>query len=352
MRSSRIRHLFACSGLAVLAMAFAVGTPTSAQAAPAPRTVAVEVVPNYAGVHFSIDGNSGVTQPGGVATINDPNLSSAASDVMVPQNQMLSSNLRVSLDRHLSDSNHGAFSRKIILELDVDRAVSMHLLTPQRKVLPVSQVSSVTLSNSLGSTITLNRAQLRSPVWLPASRPSPVRGGVADHDVAYSVKSAIISGTNAVNSGQLRFDTRQSLNWNIPLILHSLTIVGNDLMAARPAGSSVQLTYPNGTVRVVPFGPDHRVTLTELPRGSYGVKVKGGLLALGSTIRLSKDQTSTEIVVTLGDVAEIIAILLVVASVIVAAGVIGRRRRAARRAGEAELGGPESTGGVGGAALV
>ncbi|MGH9078485.1 MAG: hypothetical protein ACRDYE_00110 [Acidimicrobiales bacterium] len=360
MRAPRFSRSLAGAGLALLAVGLVVAPSAAAQAAPAPRTVDVVVVPNLAGVQFTLDGIPGVTAAGGVAQVNDPNLSSAAANVSVPQQVLLGPDqhpdLRVSLDRVTSDPNHGVFSRKLVVELDAERAVSIQLLTPQGKPLPLGQVSSVTLNDSVGRTIKLARAQLKGPVWLSSSRPSPVANGVADRNITYSVQSAIISGTNAVNSGQLRFDTRRSLTWSVPVILHSLTIVGNDLMAARPAGSSVKLTYPNGTVRVVPFGPGHRVTLTDLPRGSYGVKVQGGLLPLASTVRLSKDQTATEIVVTAGNAVEIMAIVLVVASVIVAAGVIGRRRRRALQrvdsAGPAEPEVTGPTGGVGGAALV
>jgi hypothetical protein len=356
MRSPRFSRWLASITLALLAVGVAITASPAAQAAPAPRVVDVVVVPNYAGVQFTLDGMNEVTGPGGVAVVNDPNLSSAEATVSVPQQILVGPDghpdLRVNLDRVASDPNHGVFSRRLVVELDAERAVSIQLLTPQGKPVPLSEVSSVTLNDSVGRTIKLTQAQLKGPVWLSSSRPSPVAQGVANRNITYSVKSAFIRGTNAVNSGQLRFDIRRSLTWNVPVILHSLTIVGNNLMAARPAGSSVQLTYPNGTVRVVPFGPGHRVTLTDLPRGSYGVKVKGGLLTLASTVRLSKDQTATEVVVTAGDAAEIMAIVLVVAAVIVAAGVIGRRRRhAVHRTESAEPEVAEPTGGVSGAAL-
>lgn len=353
-----LRRFMACGLLAVVASGAVLATAPAASAAPAPRTVQVVVVPNYAGVQFTLDGMSAATGPGGVAVVNDPNLSSAAATVSVPQ-QQLSSDLRVRLDRVASDPNHGVFSRRLVVELDADRAVSVHLLTPQGKPVSPSQVDSVTLSDSVGRTINITRSQLRGPVWLSASRPTTVAEGVADRNITYSVKSAVISGSNAVNSGQLRFDTRRSLTWNVPVILHSLTIVGNDLMAGRPAGSSVRLTYPNGAARVFPFSSGHRVTVTNLPRGSYGVKVQGGLVPLASTVRLSKDQTATEIVVTKGNALEILAILMVVAAVITAAGVIGRRRRqAAQQIDGSGLASPVDTevgtptGGVGGAALV
>ncbi len=363
MKAAGLRRSVAGGLLLLLVVGAVVGTAPAASAAPAPRTVKVEVVPNYPGVQFTLDGMSEVTGANGVAVVNDPNLSAAESAVSLPQ-QQLSPNLRVRLDRVASDPNHGDFSRLLVVELDADRAVSIHLVTPQGKPVPQSQVDSVTLKDSVGRTTKLTRSQLRGPVWLSASRPSPVAQGVADRNITYSIASAVVSGSNAVNSGQLRFDTRRSLTWNVPAILHSLTIVGNDLMAGRPAGSSVRLTYPDGAVRVVPFGPGHRVTLTDLPRGSYGVKVQGGLVPLASTVRLSKDQTATEIVVTAGNALEILAILMAVAAVITAAGVIGRRRRrAVQHAGGPDATGtpgttgttedeiPEPTGGVGGAAL-
>lgn len=354
MRAAGLRRVVGPVASALLSISLIVAVGPAASAAPAPRTVAVVVVPNYAGVQFTIDGMYEVTGPGGVAVVNDPNLSAAASSVTVPQ-QTLTPDLRVKLDRVASDPNHGVFTRRLVVELDADRAVSIHLLSPKGKPVPINQVDSMTLNDNVGRTTKLTRAQLRGPVWLSASRPSPVAQGVTDRNITYTVKSAVISGSNAVNSGQLRFDTRRSLTWNVPVILHSLTIVGNDLMAGRSAGSSVQLTYPNGAVKMVPFGPGHRVTVTGLPRGNYGVKVRGGLLPLASTVRLSKDQTATEIVITAGNAAEIMGIVLVVAGVITAAGVIGRRRRRAAQQAEstesAGADGADATRGVSGAAL-
>jgi hypothetical protein len=309
----------------------------AAQAATTPRTVNVVVVPEYPGVQFTLGGTPAVTGPGGTVTVVDPNLNDAAQNLVLNE-QQLGPYLRVSLDRVANDPNHGVFSRRLVVELDADSAVTIHPLTPQRTALPLTEVESVTLNDSLGRTTRISPSQLRAPVWLASSRPSPVTDGVSSRLVTYSVKSVMVRGTNVVNSGQLRFTANRSLTWNVPVILHSLTVVGNDLLAAKPAGTSVRLTYPNGTVQTTPFGPRHRVTLFDLPRGSYGVKVLGGLVPLASTVRLSRDQAATEIVITAGDMAEIFAILLAVLAVIVAAGIIGRRRRHSKRQREGEAG--------------
>jgi len=316
--------------LAILAVAAAtVGTP-AAQAAPAPKTITVQVVPQLPGVHFSVNGVQAVTDTTGSATVTVTNLAGAAQNVVLPPQQPTPTT-RVSLDRVAIARNHGVSARNLIAELDESSAVTITMLTPQRKVLPLDQVTSVTFNDSLGGTTTIGTAQLRhQPVWLPSSRPHKSTVQVTDRQVSYTVKSVMIRGTNVVNSGELRFTADNALPLTIPLILHSLTIDANDLLAGKPAGSAVQLTYPNGTKQTTSLGPHHRVTIPDLPRGTYRVKVEGGIIPLASTVHLSRDQTATELVVTTGDFVEMLAIVLVAVAVVAAAGIIGRRRRRRR----------------------
>ncbi len=192
------------------------------------------------------------------------------------------------MDRVASNPAHGASTRNLIAELDEFRATTITLLTPQRKVLPFNQVASVTLNDSLGGTTKITQSQLEhQPLWLASSRPHKATNLVTDRDVSYTVRSVIIRGTNVVNAGQLRFIPNRSLAVSIPVILHSLTIDANDLLAGKPAGTAVQLTYPNGTNQTISLGPNHRVTVPDLPRGTYKLKVEGGVVPLASTVHLS-----------------------------------------------------------------
>ena len=329
----------ACSvGMALLACGASVlAFAPSATAAPAPRTVAIQMVPPLAGVHFTLNGLPYVTSEGGVATVPDANLNQLQLNV-VPQ--AWGYGAQVQLDRVATEPSHAVFQRKLLAELDVNQLVTITFLTPKRGLLPVSQVSSVTLNNSLGSTRRYTQAELEKPILLAASRPAKVKTGVGSRTVTYGVKAVMIKGSNVVNSDQIRFVATRTTTVPIRVILHSLTIDGNDLLAGAPAGSSVRITYPDQSVRTVPLGPGHRVTLQDLPRGTYKVKVNGGLVPLASTVRLSKDQTATEIVVTAGDGAELAAVVIVVIAVLVAAGVIGRRlrRRAAHPGSEGVTG--------------
>ena len=327
-RWSRVRRLSAAFALAVVALAPTVAAAPGAGAVtpPATRTVDVQVRPNLAGVAFTLDGIPGVTGAGGTAAVVDPNLNGAVARLVVP-NQTLTPTLRVALDHVVNDPVHGAFTRKLVAELDEDRAVTISMLTPKKKTLPLSEVTSATITNSLGSTIQLTRAQLSKPIWLAASRPALSSNGANGRLVTYAFKSVIIRGSNVVNSGQLHFTPNVVLVWPVPVILHSLTIEANDLLAGRPAGKTVQLTYPDHSKVTVALGPQRSYTFNNLPRGTYKVKVGGGLIALSSTVRLSRNQTAAEVVITKADAGELALMLFSVLAVVVAAGVIGRRLR-------------------------
>jgi len=323
----RTRRLGAAIALATaLAATVAAAPGAGAVTPPATRTVSVQVVPALAGVAFTLDGIPGVTGVGGTAAVVDTNLNGASERLLVP-NQTLTPTLRVVLDRVANDPHHGAFTRKLVAELDEDRAVTISMLTPKKKTLPLSEVTSATITNSLGSTMQLTRAQLAKPIWLAASRPALTSSGTNGRLVTYAFKSVIIRGANVVNSGQLHFTPNKALIWAVPVILHSLRIEPDYLLAGRPAGKTVQLTYPDQSKVTVSLGPQREYTFDNLPRGTYKVKVGGGLVALSSTVRLSRNQTVAEVVITTADAGELALMLFSVLAVVVAAGVIGRRLR-------------------------
>lgn len=319
-------------GVAAAAVLVGVGTVATGPAANAvatnQRTVIVHMVPELPNVAFTFDGQPYVSGAGGVATVNTDNLVDAASRLAL-NTQKLYPTIQVSLDRVTNSPVHGVFTRSLVVELDEARLVTIQLLTPKASVLPSGSVSSVTLTDTLGRTTTFSGKELRAPVWLAASEPARVGGGVGGRVVTYSVKSVIMRGSNVVNSGQQHFTAaaNSSITWQIPVILYSLTIEANELLAGKPAGSSAQLTFPDHSKEIIPLGRAHRVVLTNLPRGSYQLKIKGSLVPLGSTVQLSRNQTATELVVTPGDAAEIAIIVIILLGVVVAAGVVGRRLR-------------------------
>lgn len=296
--------------------------------APSPRTVEIITAPALPGVHFNLDGVDGTTGPNGRAVLPETNLKGAVDNVKVPD-QDLGHGLRISLYRVGIDANHGEFQRKLVLELNEDRAITMTFKTQTGLPVNVADVRSVVMTNSQGQQFHLDANQLRQPVWLPVTRPAQDALGVEGRPISYTISAVIVHGNNVVNVGQQRFVPSQTTQWVLTGLFFDLLVQGDELLTGNPYGRSVELTYPDKTVKTVPFGRGHRVVLHTLPRGDYQVRVHGGAMTLTSSVHLSSNQSATQAVVTLKDFLMIGVLGLFILSGLFLAGTIGRRRRRA-----------------------
>jgi uncharacterized membrane protein YccC len=91
-------------------------------------------------------------------------------------------------------------------------------------------------------------------------------------------------------------------------------------------GKGIDLQYPDGTVRHIPFGRDHAVTVDDLPRGDYHVTVVGGGLKMARPVSISRNQTADLDVISFLDVAVVGSALGLLAIVILWLGLQLRRR--------------------------
>ncbi len=322
----------------VFAAAVAAGLPATAARAATPRTVTIQVVPVVPGVLVGLDGAVGATDAAGIATLTVTDLHGVDQRVVLPP-QVIGTDVRVSLDRVAVNPDHGAFTRVLVAELDVQRLVSFSFRTPEHRPYPADRITSMVLKDSLGRLTVWRGAQLAGPDWITASRPVQVAGGIKNQEVRYSVQSVTIDGTNVVHQGQVRFSASDPSPWTIPLTLYDLTVVGTGFLSGKPLGKNLKITLPNGVVSVLPLGPTHAITLTDIPPGDYKVRVTGGALPVVTTTHLSTSLTVTGIVITGGDLATLAGVALVGAVLLVMVGVLIRRHRRRRRAARMAAGG-------------
>lgn len=314
-------------------IAFGVLAPAARASGPvtaSPGTVTIQTVPALPGVHFSLDGVQGVTAADGSAAVSDRRLDTAAQDLIVP-GQQLNNSLRVSLDRVVNDPDHPLFHRLLLVDLDEDRAVKVLVTTPEGAVLPAAEVTSVTLQDSLGRTLQLNSKDLAGPAWLASRRTVPDAAGVAARDVVYTVSSVVVHGSNIVSAGRYHFEPEQTADWKVPGIFFTLTVQGDDILGGKPAGRSMRLVYPDHSAVEVPLDSHHRARITDLPRGNYSLRVRGGLVGLTSQVRLSRNQLITQVVITTGDALVITLAGLGVIAVLAGTGMAGRHLRRTRK---------------------
>ena len=307
----------------------AVATPLASTTA---GIVTVQTVPALAGVRLSLDGISAVTGADGSALISDRQLDGAAQRLAVVD-QQVNAGLRVSLDKVVNVPDHPLFHRLLLANLDEDRAVNIAVDTPQGSPVPGADVTSLTLQDSLGRTLQLAGRELSGPVWLASRRPVPDSTGVAGRNVIYTVASVIVHGTDIVSGGRLHFEPDQTTNWKIPGIFFTLTVQGDDPLGGKPAGSSVRLVYPDHSVVQVPLDSHHQARLTDLPRGNYKLQIRGGLVSLTTQLRLSRNQSVTQVVITDGDALVVGLAGLAVVGLLAGIGIVGRHLRQVRGRG-------------------
>jgi len=328
--------LFAVAALGVAAL-----TPVGPAGAVTTKTVTVKVVPTLAGVHFTIDGQSGVTDATGQATVPDPQLAGVAQRLVLPA-QQISPTVKVALDRLTNNPNHGPFSRLLIVELDVDQLVGVRFTTPQGSPYPAGHVTSAVVRDNLGRTLRWRGAQLNSPFWLAATRPVRVTSGIKDPTVVYALQAVTVDGSSVVHAGQQHFAPSDASVWVVGVTLYPLTISGNDFLSGNPVGKTAKLTYPDMRTEVVPIGPTHKVTVPDLPPGDYQVKVSGGIIGTPAAVHLSQPSSVVCVVVTAKDALVLLGVGVIIVAVLAWAGVVGRRwrrRRAAGTDGEADSSG-------------
>ena len=308
--------------------AYAAGTSAAAQVG----TVLVQTIPSLSGVKVGYAGRVATTDSAGVATFDSVPLDTAAKRVSVAT-QTVSGGLSVRLYRVSVDPNHPNHQRRLLAELAEERSVAVSLETPSGAKVPPAEITTLTLTDNLGRTLTFKGAQLAKPIWLAALLPVQAKGGVDARLVTYSLQSVIVRGANVVNQGQLRLVPFSTSRLVVRGLFFDLTVAATDALAGSPAGTSVRLIYPDKSQSTVKLGPLHRVDFVGLPRGDYTVLVQAGVMNLKSPLRLSRDLRMSEKVVTTGDAGALLALLGGGAALLYG---LGTRRRHRARAGELE----------------
>lgn len=191
-----------------------------------------------------------------------------------------------------------------------------------REVAP-SLMSSMQLQSSIGETIDLESAD---PVWLQGTQVVTGSNGLESKDIFYKINRVIVAGSNVVNSAQQRFLPTQQQVTTVKLLFYSARFVAADAMFGGGIGKGIDLQYPDGNVRHIPFGRNHAVTVDDLPRGDYHVTVVGGGLRMARPVSISRNQEADLDVISYVDVAVVGVALLVLALAIFWVGLQLRRR--------------------------
>jgi len=297
------------------------------------HVLAVRVVPRFARVRFLLDGRAFVSGRDGVARIGVRGCEAHRLAVVPPRRLRRGVHATFARwgDEAFSPSRSVRVTRDLQLEVgfDVRYLVTETFVDPAGRPVDTRAVSWLVQSNSLGSQERFRPGVRR---WLIGSRVIRRTTGLQAVQVLYSIRQAVMNGTNAVRQAEQRFYPARTQKVRISLLLYSAAISSRDRLFGFPIGSSLELTYPNGHRERIRFGKRAQVTLT-LPRGTYTVAVDGPGLVSSIPIALTRDQAVELKMVSYIDLAIVGEVLLLAVVALLVARSVRKHRQRQQRLG-------------------
>jgi len=176
--------------------------------------------------------------------------------------------------------------------------------------------------------------------WLRSNAINRLPTGLISSPLEYRVTEVPLAGQNAVNRGQQRFTASTAQTVGVSLLAFNLVVQGRDALLKSPLGSTVTITDPTGSKRVVDLDAGSSATML-LPRGDYSLAIRGGDgIPITTPVALSREQHADVLVISVLDIGLVIGIAL---TLVVSLILIGRPHFLKRRRG-GPTDGPEGPG--------
>jgi hypothetical protein len=289
-----------------------------------PGTIDVEMVPSLPGVEVvltRLDGAGGDPQPGttaahevsdadGLARFEITEVGTYRVELVLPWTSPdpgMKAEFSRWHDNVFDTWRELEYRQGILLQagFEVHYLVNYDFTNLQEEPIDPSEVTSITLMNSMGERFTLTSHE---PLWVQGGRVTRRAHGLEETQLQYSVDEVIVDGANVINKSQHRFIPAEVRSWTIPLLYYSMTFVSQDALFAFPVGSSVEVVSPNGTTRIAPLDNDGQAFLPLLPRGEYQVRVLDGGYSPPVPVALSRDQAVDLKVITIYDTVFVVGL--------------------------------------------
>lgn len=144
---------------------------------------------------------------------------------------------------------------QIQLGLDLFWLVSFDYATVNGDAVDIEKIGEIHVKSSIGEERTLPPDE---PVWLQGSRAS---AGWVNKPIVWTVQEVEYAGSNVVNASQQRFEPRRVQTVPVQLLFFRARFVVRDALFGFPLGSSLRLTYPDGSARTLRLDDDAELVL-------------------------------------------------------------------------------------------
>jgi hypothetical protein len=297
---------------------------------PGINLLSIQTTPPVPGAKFTFAGVTVTADPSGIATMEiTPVQRLVLRDNRAEQLQIATptvdvrQGMRAQFTGWFKDGVYRAGVESQTATFEFDYLTSFNFANLKGRVVAPSLMSSMQLQSSVAETVDIESAD---PVWLQGTQIVTGGNGPESKDIFYKINRVVVAGSNVVNSAQQRFVPSQQQVTTVKLLFYSARFVATDAMFGGGIGKGIDLQYPDGKVRHIPFARGHAVTVDDLPRGDYHVTVVGGGLRMARPVSISRNQEADLDVITFLDVAVVGIALVVLALVIFWFGLQLRRR--------------------------
>jgi hypothetical protein len=183
------------------------------------------------------------------------------------------------------------------------------------------------IKSTVGEELTFGKADLKRDHWLFSRRTVTSQDRVASRSIEYSVQEVVVRGSNVVNRAQQRFTPSETGVFKVALLFYPADFAVRDALFGFPIGSTLELTYPDGSTERLALDDRGRAVAPALPRGEYLVSVDGPGLALSAPVALTRPQKADIIFLSFIDIgAAIIGGLAYFAGLPLVGAYVRRRR--------------------------
>lgn len=309
------RGELAVAHLARLTVAFAGSSVLGASSASAivdvrPARITIETVPASDNISVTLGELHTVTK-GGIATFNVPKL--GRYSLAMSTGETIGPDVRADFIRW--GDNVFAPTRPFVVDGDASLQLGLHIAyrasfqfrdTNGRPV-DRRDVESLTLTSTGGTELALTEYQ---DVWLEAGTAVQRATGLENSQRNWRVLKVEIKGTNVVNRGQQRVDPRPAGVSTVEVLLYDLSVEAHDALFGIQISGSLQLEYPDGSIRDVELTEAAGAQFLRLPRGNYTLRLHAGGLGAPTPVVLSRDQVASIRVITYADIGLFAAFIL------------------------------------------
>jgi hypothetical protein len=300
------------------------------------RPLTIQTVPPVSGARFVIDGHVLVTgkdgavrttvtkaQRDGLALARDTHLSVGSPSIGVRKGVRAQFAGWYDGGYHFSKANPSG--QLLLAAYDFYFLTSFRFVDGTGALVQSSPPHDLLMHATSGATVTLKDPS--QPVWLRGLRVASSSRHLAVDDLSYSISSAVSKGNNIVRTDEQRFRPSRDTQVTIRSLFFTVQFRAHDVFMDHGTGSSLELQFADGSTQSFPL-QNGQVTISQLPRGAYQLKVRAFGLKEHHAVSISRNQTVSLPVLNAVDFAIVGAVGLAIAAALLALARVRRHRHA------------------------